>query len=106
MMLCLSCGSEPAPNLTQVPSVPEEYHGCQGLMKAWCEHHIACGAVYDNVSECMGLISYFYCGSSFEIAKPEKGAACYYDLTTAECDSWEMSWPGSCYEALAIEEGC
>lgn len=84
----------------------EEPTTCGSIARAWCEHHIKCGSVDNNIAECMELISWLYCGSDFQVENPSYGAACYHDLTTSECDSWEMSWPGSCYNALGIEEGC
>ena len=106
LILFTGCGTTVTEDLVTEESPIQEVVGCASIARAWCEHHIECGTVHDNISECMELIQWLYCPSDNSVASEDKSAMCYHDLTTAECGSFEMSWPGSCYDALGFEEGC
>lgn len=102
-----ACGVSQEEELAVTTEAPiQQVTGCGAIAKAWCEHHIACGSAYDNIAECMEVIQWMYCPSDNTVLSGDKAATCYHDLKTAECDSFEMSWPGSCYDALGFEEGC
>lgn len=105
VLVSVGCGPVVEPEPIMEPPT-SEITTCSAIIRAWCEHHIECGSVHDDLNECTGFMGYLYCGSDLQVPGEQYGAACYHDLTTAECDSWEMSWPGSCYAALDMEEGC
>ena len=109
-LLFPACGSEeiqPSEDISTVADVNlEDVPSCDKIIHAWCDYHIACDNVDDNITECIELMTYLYCPANGEVDNERYAVMCYHDLTTAECDAFEMSWPGTCYEALGFEEGC
>lgn len=79
---------------------------CESIVRAWCEYHIECGTVNNNITECTHMMSWLYCSDDIELENSEYGAMCFHDLKTSECNEYENSWPGSCYYVLGIEESC
>jgi len=109
LLSCLACGEveEPKPvvEVTELPEVVKTTD-CFSLIHAWCDYHIGCGTVRDNISECMDLMGYLYCPADGSVESKRYAGVCYQDLTTAECGDHETGWPAACYGALGIEGDC